>query len=209
MVKKILIALVLSVLMLMTSIAIGLGIIHLTDFIYLIDIEALDIPANSGYSRDTVVENYNAVMDYLDPFNTDDFSLPSMAYSDVGAIHFEDCKVIFTNLYIWGAVSFILLTLMLVFLRRDKLTCRLAGILTLVLPTVVGIAMAVSFDRAFVIFHKLLFNDMNWIFDPFYDPIITILPEAFFMHCGIFIALCVVLGSVILFLGGRRNNEKL
>ena len=203
--KKIIIAVLLAMAMLILSIAIGLGIIHLTNFIYYIDIEGLDIPANSGYSREVILDNYHAVMEYLSPFSTEAFSLPSMAYSNPGAIHFEECKVIFNGVYLWGAIAFVFVSLMLLF-YKDRLTYRLAGVLTLALPLTAGIAMAIDFDTTFVIFHKLLFNNMNWIFDPRYDPIITILPEAFFMHCGIFIALCVVIGAVVLFI--RRNNDK-
>ncbi|MBR6513881.1 MAG: TIGR01906 family membrane protein [Clostridia bacterium] len=211
MIKKILIALPLALAMLILSIAMGLGIIHLTNFIYYIDIEVLDIPANSGFSRDTILENYHAMMEYLSPFSGGEFHLPSMAYSESGAFHFEECKVIFNRLYLWGAVSFVFVSLMAVF-YRDKFTYRLAGILTLVLPTVTGIGIAVDFERAFVIFHKLLFDNMDWIFDPRYDEVILILPSEFFMHCGIFIALCVVAGAVLLMLFGgfksvRRKND--
>ncbi len=205
MVKKILIAVLLAVAMLILSIAMGLGLIHLTNFIYYIDIEVLEIPANSGYSREVILENYHAVMDYLSPFNTEDFHLPSMAYSQPGAIHFEECKVIFNAIYLWGAIAFVFIALMMLF-YKDRLACRIAGVLTLALPVTAGIAMAVDFDSTFVIFHKLLFNNMNWIFDARYDPIITILPEEFFMHCGIFIAVCILAGAVVLFL--RRRNDK-
>ncbi len=202
--KKIIIAVLLALAMLILSIAAGLGIIHLTNFIYYIDIEVLDIPANSGYSRDAILENYHAVMEYLSPFCTDEFHLPSMAYSNPGAIHFEECKVIFNAIYLWGAIAFVFVSLMMLF-YRDKLTYRLAGVLTLALPLTVVAAIAINFERAFVLFHKLLFNNTNWIFDPRYDPIITILPEEFFMHCGIFIAVCVILGALVFFL--RRKND--
>ena len=205
MIKKIIIALTLAASMLTLSIAVGLGVIHLTNFIYYIDVEVLDIPANSGYSRDVILDNYHAIMGYLSPFNTGEFDLPSMAYSVPGAIHFEECKVIFNAIYLWGAVAFVFLSLMMLF-YKDKLTYRIAGVMTLALPLVVVAAIAINFEKAFVLFHKLLFNNMNWIFDPRYDPIITILPEEFFMHCGIFIALCVLLGAVALFI--RRRNDK-
>ena len=203
--KKIFIAALLSVAMLILSIALALGVIHFTNFIYYIDIEVLDIPANSGYSREVILENYHAVMDYLSPFCTDEFHLPSMAYSSPGAIHFEECKVIFNQIYLWGAIAFVFVSLMLLF-YKDRLTYRIAGVLTLALPLTVVAAIAINFDKAFVLFHELLFDNMNWVFDPRYDPIITILPEEFFMHCGIFIALCVILGALVLML--RRKNDK-
>lgn len=204
MLKKVFVALPLALAMLILSIALGLGVIHLTNFIYYIDIEALDIPANSGYSRDVILENYHAVMDYLSPFCTEEFHLPSMAYSNPGAIHFEECKVIFNQIYLWGAIAFIFVSLMFLF-YKDRLTYRVAGVLTLALPLAVVAAIAINFDKAFVLFHKLLFDNMNWVFDPRYDPIITILPEEFFMHCGIFIALFVILGALVLIL--RRKHD--
>ena len=43
MIKKIFIAVMLSLAMLILSIAVGLGMIHLTNFIYYIDIEVLEV----------------------------------------------------------------------------------------------------------------------------------------------------------------------
>ena len=201
-IKKILIALVIALCTLMTCIAIGLGIIHISGFIYDIDLEALDIPETSGYSKDVCLENYDWVMDYLSPFNDEEFHLPSMEYSQVGSIHFQDCRVLFFNIYLVGAVCFIILALMLFFIKKDKFVYRLSGVLTLGLPMAVGLAMAINFDWAFTLFHKVLFNDQSWIFDPRYDPIISILPAEFFMHCGLFIAFVVVVGAVCLFVRG-------
>ena len=39
-----------------------------------------------------------------------------------------------------------------------------------------------GFDRFFVAFHEVLFRDNSWLFDPATDPIISVLPEQFFMH---------------------------
>ena len=207
-VKRIFISLVLAVCTLLVSIAAGLGIIHLTGFIYDIDLEALDIPGQSGYSKEVCLVNYDYVMEYLSPFNSSEFELPSIEYSFVGADHFADCRVIFSGFYLWGAICFVIMALMLLFLRRDRAVLKLSGILTLALPLFVGLMMLIDFDTAFTLFHKLLFNDQNWIFDPVSDPIITILPAEFFMHCGLFIAAVVVLFAAALFIGGLKKNEE-
>ena len=199
--KKILISVVVALSALMACIAFGLGIIHITGFIYDIDLEVLDIPENSGYSKDLGLENYDYVMDYLAPFNDEEFELPSMRYSEVGSVHFEDCRVLFNIIYLIGAVCFIILVLTLIFIK-DRVIYKLSGILTLGLPLSVGLAIMINFEWAFTLFHKILFNDQNWIFDPRYDPIISILPAEFFMHCGLFIALVVVLGAFGLFIRG-------
>lgn len=200
--KQIALALLIAVCTLMTCIALGLGIIHMTGFIYDIDLEALDIPETSGYSKDVCLENYDYVMKYLAPFNDEEFNLPSMAYSEVGTVHFADCRVLFNAVYLIGGICFVILLLTIIYIKKDKLIYKLSGIMTLGLPLSVGLAMAVNFNWAFTIFHKILFNDQNWIFDYRYDPIISILPAEFFMHCGLFIAFVVVLGAAGLFVEG-------
>ena len=50
-------------------------------------------------------------------------------------------------------------------------------------PLAIGvIAWLIGFDRFFVAFHEVLFRDNSWLFDPATDPIISVLPEQFFMH---------------------------
>lgn len=200
--SKVLISVLIAFCTLISSIALGLGIIHLTGFIYDIDLEALDIPENSGYSKETCLENYDYVMEYLAPFNSSEFELPSMEYSNTGSVHFEDCRTVFNTIYLLGLVGLLVIILVFVFLKIDKFVFKLSGVLTLGLPLFTALAMAVNFDWAFTFFHKLVFNDQNWLFHPDYDPIITILPEEFFMHCGIFIALIVILSSAGLFIKG-------
>ena len=199
---KILISLGLALCTLMVGIALGLGIIHTTGFIYDIDLEALNIPEESGYSKEVCLENYDYVMEYLAPFNNSEFELPSMAYSNTGAVHFEDCRTVFNTIYLFGAISFVILVLYFIFAKKDKVIYKLSGLFTLGLPAITGLAIAINFDWAFTFFHKLVFNDQNWLFHPRYDPIITILPEEFFMHCGIFIAVIVVLCAAVLFIKG-------
>ena len=42
--------------------------------------------------------------------------------------------------------------------------------------------IVVNFEGSFVLFHKTMFNNDYWIFDPNLDPVINILPEEFFFH---------------------------
>ena len=39
--------------------------------------------------------------------------------------------------------------------------------------------IVINFEKSFVIFHKLLFSNDYWVFDPEKDPIILMLPEEF------------------------------
>lgn len=185
--KRISIALLISILFLLLSTAVGLGFIHITNIPYVIDIDALSIPEASGLERQEIMMNYNAVLDYLSPFCQEDFSLPTLKFTETGAGHFHDCKVIFNWIYALGAAAALGLILMKAFKLFDRRTLRLSGILTAAIPVLLLAATALNFDKLFLYFHKVFFEDNTWIFDPRYDEIIKILPQTFFMHCALLI----------------------
>lgn len=54
------------------------------------------------------------------------------------------------------------------------------------LPFPILCLMAMNFNFFFVQFHKLLFRDQTWIFNPKTDSIILVLPPIFFLSCFIF-----------------------
>ena len=67
--------------------------------------------------------------------------------------------------------------------------CGLGGALA-----IAGVLAALDFDRAFTVFHSIFFPGKdNWLFDPATDPVILILPEAFFRSCAILILAAVLL----------------
>ncbi|BEI50506.1 membrane protein [Lactiplantibacillus plantarum subsp. plantarum] len=50
-------------------------------------------------------------------------------------------------------------------------------------PPVVTVIMAINFDQFFIMFHKILFRNSDWLFDPLLDRIILVLPDTFFGQC--------------------------
>ena len=58
----------------------------------------------------------------------------------------------------------------------------------------IALLAALNFDGAFTVFHSIFFPGKdNWLFDPATDPVILILPEAFFRSCAILILAAVLL----------------
>ena len=172
---------------------------------YYAHIEPLELPEISGYTADQIREGYDAILDYL-TLPGREFSAGDFAYSAEGAAHFADCKVLFDlNRNVLLASLAVLLALSLY--RRVKRrppyvlfgrpAAFTAGISALVLPIVLGGLAALDFDRAFVVFHSIFFPGKdNWLFSWHTDHIIRVLPQDFFMHCGILIALGVVVFSL-------------
>lgn len=167
--------------------------------LYYLDISALNIPEQSGYSEEEIRENYDVLIDYNLSFGSERLEFPTLAMSEPGRIHFEEVRDIF-NLFKYMAIAGVIVSIagiLFCIRRKEYKFLKLTSILAVALPTVLGTLVALNWDWAFVAFHHLAFNNDYWIFDPATDPVITILPDTFFLHCALMILGCVVLGSVI------------
>lgn len=181
-------------------ISIGLFLAINLRVLYYYDIEYLNIEEISGLSKEVIIENYNTLIDYCSPFYKGELQFPSIAQSVSGTSHFAEVKVIFNLFFYIGIISFCLL-LPLIFYKKKKKQIRyllLSSITSVVLPVIVGLACAINFEKAFVLFHHLFFQNDDWMFDPYLDPVILLLPETFFLHCAIIIIATVCIGSAIL-----------
>ena len=194
----------LALILLILTVSIGLPI-YIRPFYYA-HIEPMGLPEYTGFTAEEIRQSYAAVLDYL-VLPGREFSTGVFAHSAEGAAHFADCKVLFDlnrNILLISAAVLAILALLRKLgktgpYRLGKFSAaRLAAILALILPLVIGALAATDFDRAFVIFHTLFFpGKTNWIFDWRTDPIILALPQDFFMHC----ALLIGGGLVVISLG--------
>ncbi len=156
---------------------------------YYLQIDALALPARTGWSPAVIREAFDQVMDFLlfdAPFGTG-----QLAWSTDGMAHFADCKFLFRlDLVIFAITGALLLGLVfaLVFFPgfRRKFAVSppfLAFIFTLVVLLFFGVWAFVDFDGLFTAFHTLCFpGKTNWIFDYRTDQIILILPEEFWAY---------------------------
>lgn len=169
--------------------------------LYYMDIELLGIEERSGIPKEEIKENYDVLIDYNSMFSDEELSFPTLAMSETGKIHFEEVKVIFAGFQKTAIVTAVI-SLILICLQRKNQKRRYlkyAGMITVLIPALLGAAMAINWDKAFVIFHKIAFDNDYWIFDAATDPVITILPDTFFLHCAAMIIGLVVAGSVLCF----------
>ncbi len=181
--------LIIGILALGSALAASLAVLMSGSWFYEFNIRLLDITGITGIEKDVLVRNYKAIVDFLNPFKENEFTLPDLSFSENGAQHFADCKVLMTNVYVIGTAMLVfLIFLLVVFGKRLKPSCFLiASMTTLIVPATLGALIAVDFNRAFVLFHELFFTNDYWIFDPAVDPIIYTLPQDYFLNCGLFI----------------------
>ncbi|MHC5250158.1 TIGR01906 family membrane protein [Enterococcus sp. LJL90] len=155
--------------------------------LYVFDIGYLNILDYTDVSRDVLLHNFDQLMAFLNnPFNTT-LALPDFPMSASGAQHFYDVKKLFLLDYAVLIVTAIPAIWFIVGLVKQKALWKLIRPfqVALVVPVIFGFLMAVGFDTFFVRFHELFFANDDWLFNPATDPIINVLPEAFFMHCFI------------------------
>lgn len=198
---------------LFTLLFISIAVVITINFrpLYYLDIKLLNIEASSGLDKSIIKENYDALIDYSSPFFRGDLRFPSLTASENGLTHFAEVKNIFTAFYIIAAVCLILGIIIIVnkAKSRDYSYLLTSAVTAIVLPLLLALYMAVDFNRAFVIFHRIFFRNDYWLFDPVTDPVITILPDTFFMHCAIMIIVIVLLfclAFILFYIKAKRHT---
>ncbi len=185
----------------LTLFIIGVSVVGTLAFrpLYYADIERLRIAESSGYSEEEIRRNYDALIDYNMAWGDGELSFPSLPMSENGKTHFEEVKDIFDVFKYFALCGGILGAAGIVFMARKR-ECRylkMTAIVSFALPAVLAVFVAVCWDTVFVVFHKLFFRNDYWLFDSATDPVITILPDAFFMHCALLIFGGIVAGALL------------
>jgi integral membrane protein TIGR01906 len=197
---------------LFTVFFLSFGLIIAINFrsLYYFDINYLHITQTSGYDRKTILENYNALIDYSSPFFKGKLVFPTFSSSPNALTHFAEVKRIFILFYYIACFCLFALILIIRYkhTKKDTSYLKVSSIISLVFPIFVSIGCTINFDRAFLFFHEIFFRNSYWMFDPYTDPIISILPETFFLHCAIVIIAFMILGSFCLFLLTKAQKQK-
>ncbi len=172
-------------------------------FFYYLQIEPLKIPQSTGYDYQTIKSAYDEVLNFLTlggEFGTGVFN-----YTEEGKAHFEDCRALF-NLNVIVLVVSLATTITLLALDKKKII-KLSRPFNMSVAFVSSVAIfiffalliglvAIDFDKAFVVFHKIFFPGKdNWQFS-YKDEIIKALPQQFFLNCAILIGCAIVLTSL-------------
>ncbi len=196
---------------LFTLFFISVGLMIAINFrpLFYADIKLLNLEAQSGLPASIIKENYDALIDYCSPFYQGKLSFPSLPASESGLSHFAEVKVLFQFFYISALVTFVLLVGIILYKKRKKNHeyLLISSITMILLPLICLIGSAINFSKTFELFHRLVFSNDDWLFDPITDPIINILPESFFLQCALIIIFCVLAGSLILYLRYRHYRK--
>jgi len=181
--------------------------------LYYFDMEHLNIPENSGIPESVVRANYDALIDYNLLGGPNELLFPDMSMSEQGRIHFEEVKDIFIAMQLISIAAVILLVIWLVMRKKGKNPpfqwMKLTGVVVAAITAVVACTVVIDWNLAFTAMHKMFFRNDYWIFNDVTDPVIKILPEEFFLHCGVMIIIISLFEIVMLQVIYRRlKNER-
>ncbi len=179
--------------------------------LYYLDMKLLHISDASGYADDVIWKNYNVLIDYNNIWHTGLLNFPDFAMSESGRIHFAEVKNVF-GIFEYGAFLLLPIAIVLIVLAKKKhigSMFKAAGIFSIGIPAALGVLIAINWERVFITFHKMVFQNDYWLFDPYTDPIILVLPDEFFMHCAALILFLVVIGSIAFFAAWKKESRKM
>jgi len=178
--------------------------------------QVLELPQRTGFDLETIRQAFDNVMDFL--IKGGEFGTGALKWSESGAAHFADCRVLFRLDFVILAISFAVLLALFFLGKNSSLPHRFlnrtpafwALLTTLLLLLFFGAWAFVDFDGLFTAFHHLFFpGKENWIFDYQTDQIILILPEEFWLRTAALVAelTLVIQAALALFSALLRSRE--
>ncbi len=183
---------------------------------YYAHIGPLKLTERTGLTEAEIKTAFDEMLDYC--LGAEEFSTGVLAWSEEGKAHFTDVRGLFLlDLRVLGAALCLLAAVLLYARFAGRAPARplgrgfgfwagagLGGGFLLV-----GALAALDFGRAFVLFHALFFPGKdNWMFDPWEDQIISILPQEFFRNCALLILALLTAGCAALIVLDLRRGRR-
>ena len=174
-------------------------------FIYYYSIDKYNLEKIANISKEMLIVDFDRLINYLQNPFIEKLKFNNFPMSINGEFHFYEVKKIFLWIYVI-TISIALLFIILVMINKfNKRKIHIYKILnyganTLII-TIISLLtiMTIDFSKAFIVFHKIFFNNDYWIFDERTDPIIKVLPEEVFMLYAL-----VIIGLVFIAIIGYK-----
>lgn len=167
--------------------------------LYSWSIDWFSIEQATKLTKSVLEQNYMVLISYLTIPWISELSMPNFPSSAWGLLHFREVKwLVMVDMFV-VIFSFVALVIAFRILAKERQLWQLLVPLRIlfVVPIIVLLAIACFFDKLFIIFHQVFFNNNAWIFDPNFDPVINALPEEFFMVCFFIVFISLMVGIML------------
>lgn len=162
--------------------------------------EKYEVYSNSIYVKEELDSKKAELItdEILDYLNDKKDKLEGHNFSKEEVVHMKDVKNIFLIMRRMAQI-FGVIILIEIILGRLKYIKSLLGnyVIALVSFSVFLFISIYNFDRAFIIFHKLLFRNDYWMLNPYDSIIINMFPQEIFMYFFIKISFLFLLFSAV------------
>lgn len=184
---------------------VGISVITVLNIksIYVYAIDKYDLLKEVKITKEMLLEDYKGLINYLQNPFIEKLKFNNFIMSEGGEFHFYEVKKIFLGIYLIVILSIIIFSIYLLLKKYKKEKNEIVKIfnnganILITIFTILLIAITTNFSKAFVIFHKIFFNNDYWIFDEKTDPIIKVLPEDVFKLYAIIIVALIVIFIII------------
>lgn len=180
-------------------------------WLYWLNVVLGDLGRVVGLSTGRIMDNYGQLLSYLQLPWIHHLDMMDFPTSPSGRQHFIDVKNLFMLNNAVLIVTIVPASRFLKQLWRTNQVWRLIRPFQVaaVIPILAGMMMAINFNQFFIAFHKTLFRNSDWLFNPQFDPVILVLPETFFSQCFILAFLLFELVMVWGIWSGKASFKQL
>lgn len=174
----------------------------------------LNLDRISKVSIEGIQGDYKTLISYLQNPAIKKLKFDNFYMSNNGEFHFYEVKNIFLGIYFSTIISILLLLIYVIYKKYKKEKMNIikiannsANIMLIAFGAILS-AIIIDFSKAFIMFHKIFFNNDYWIFDPDLDPIIMVLPEYIFMFYAILVIALILICIIIYKLSYYKNKKR-
>lgn len=183
------------------SISISFTIIS-SPLVYKLTIPLFGLTDTSELSADQLMENFQVIVNYLLNPTISSLEMPYFPASEGGIVHFEEVKVLIQMNLILSLVGLGAIFLVIWWIKKQRIMTYFKQWFQIAVyfPLFLIFLIIVSFDQVFLLFHKILFNNDLWLFNPMTDPVINVLPQELFM---IYFFIAILIYEVIILISRK------
>ena len=156
-------------------------LIILSNFYFLVFNEKFYANEAEKLDNEQYMEKYLNIINYLK--NNE----PLTYFNEKEVLHMKDVKnIIQKTIYLFylSAITTLLISFYLLCKKQYKKiisSLKNSSIIAIILLSLLAVILLVSFNNAFIYFHKILFTNNLWLLDPKKDLLINLFPQQFFI----------------------------